>query len=72
MTLFSIILFLFIYFGIYYVKPSFIFLKDGSIRTFGVGYKQKTILPLWLLTILLAIVCYLIIVFYVNSSKISF
>lgn len=72
MTLFSIILFLLVFFVIAYLKPSFLFLKDGSLRKFGVGYKQKTILPLWLLAILLAIFCYLIIVFYVNNSKFSF
>jgi len=72
MTLFAIILFVVLFFGTTICKPSFLYMKDGSLRKFGVGYKQKTILPLWLFAILLGILCYLAIVFYVSSSKIKF
>jgi hypothetical protein len=64
-TLMSILLFVIIYFIIQYDKPLFIYNSNGTLRQFGVGYKKKTILPIWLLSILLAIVCYMVIKYYI-------
>jgi uncharacterized membrane protein YozB (DUF420 family) len=64
-TLFSIILFLVVFGFIQALKPRFLYNTDGSIREFGVGYKNKTILPVWLLSIILGILCYLIVLAYV-------
>jgi hypothetical protein len=69
-TLVSIILFITIFSIIQLSKPMFLYKTDGSIREFGVGYKNKTILPIWLLSIVLGIVCYLIVVYYVVHPKI--
>ena len=55
----AIVLFITIYFVIIEIKPSFIYNLDGSLKQFGLGYKKKTVIPLWLITILLAILCYL-------------
>jgi len=63
-TLFSIILFLIVFGFIQMMKPSFLYNADGSIREFGIGYKNKTILPVWLLSIILGILCYLAILAY--------
>lgn len=41
--------------------PSIWFEHDGSLRTFGVGYKKKTILPAWLLSVVLGILSYVIV-----------
>ena len=68
-TLVSIILFVIIFSMIQLSKPMFLYNTDGSIREFGVGYKNKTILPIWLLSIVLGIVCYLIVVYYVVHPK---
>lgn len=67
--LMSILLFLFLFGIIQLMKPSFLYNSDGSIREFGIGYKNKTILPIWLLSIILGILCYLMILFYNNHSK---
>jgi hypothetical protein len=40
------------------IKPRFIYNDDGSLREFGLGYRKKTIVPLWLAVILLAILAY--------------
>ena len=69
-TLAAVILFLFIFGSIQMIKPVCFYNKDGSIRHFGVGYKNKTILPIWLLSIVLGIVCYLAVLVYISSSKI--
>jgi hypothetical protein len=68
-TLVSIILFITIFSIIQLSKPLFLYKTDGSIREFGVGYKNKTILPIWLLSIVLGIVCYLIVVYYIANPK---
>ena len=68
-TLVSIILFVTIFSMIQLSKPAFLYNTDGSIREFGVGYKNKTILPIWLLSIVLGIVCYLIVVYYIANPK---
>jgi hypothetical protein len=66
----AIILFLFIFGSIQIIKPVCFYNKDGSIRHFGVGYKNKTILPIWLLSIILGILSYLAVLVYISSSKI--
>lgn len=68
-TLISIILFAIIFGFIIMMKPAFLYNKDGSIREFGIGYKNKTILPIWLLSIILGIISYLIVMFYIASPK---
>ena len=69
-TVIAIILFIIIFGGIQLMKPACFYNRDGSIREFGVGYKNKTILPIWLLSLVLGILCYLAVLYYVNSSKI--
>jgi hypothetical protein len=51
------------------MKPAFLYNKDGSIREFGVGYKNKTILPIWLLSLILGILSYLFVMYYVAYPK---
>jgi hypothetical protein len=68
-TLISIILFVFIFGFIVMIKPAFLYNRDGSVREFGIGYKNKTILPIWLLSLILGIVSYLIVMFYLASPK---
>jgi len=63
-TLFAIILFLLVFGFIQMMKPSFLYNSDGSIREFGIGYKNKTIFPVWLLSIILGILCYLSVLTY--------
>jgi len=68
-TLFSIVLFLIMFGAIQMMKPAFLYNKDGSIREFGVGYKNKTILPIWLLSLILGILSYLFVMYYVAYPK---
>jgi hypothetical protein len=69
-TVVSIILFLFIFGVVQILKPDFLYNKDGSVREFGVGYKNKTILPIWLFSIILGILSYLSVLYYVTYPKI--
>jgi hypothetical protein len=65
----SIVLFIVIFGGIQYMKPACFYNTDGSIREFGIGYKNKTILPIWMLSLLLGILCYLAVMYYVTYIK---
>ena len=68
-TLFAIILFIIIFGIIQIMKPTCFYNKDGSVREFGIGYKNKTILPIWLLSIVLGIMCYLFVLYYIAYPK---
>jgi hypothetical protein len=65
-SLFAVTLFLLVFGFIQAMKPAFLYNSDGSIREFGIGYKNKTILPVWLLSIVLGILCYVAILAYVT------
>jgi hypothetical protein len=67
--LFAIILFLIMFGSIQMMKPACLYNKDGSIREFGVGYRNKTIMPIWLLSLILGILSYLFVMYYVASPK---
>ena len=67
--LFAIVLFIILFTTIQMIKPAFLYNKDGSIREFGVGYRNKTIFPLWLLSLVLGIISYLIVMYYISSPK---
>ena len=55
---FSIIIFMMVFLMIHFLKPSIVYNQDGSLRKFGIGYRKKTVVPLWLVVILLAIFSY--------------
>ena len=69
-TLAAIVLFVTIFWIVHTIKPVFLYKPDGSLREFGVGYKNKTILPIWLLSIILGILCYLFVLYYLAYPKI--
>ena len=71
-NLVSIIVFLLLFAIIMVTKPTIMFDKNGKPRDFGIGYKNKTILPLWLAVIILAIFSYLTILCYINFKRFIF
>ena len=60
----AILMFLVIFFAIHYVKPGLLYTTDGGFREFGVGYKQKTVVPIWLAAIFIALLSYLAVMYY--------
>lgn len=68
-TLVSIIIFAIVFGIIQMFQPAFLYNKDGSIRDFGVGYKNKTILPLWLFSIILGILTYVFVLYYLTYPR---
>ena len=65
----SLVIFLILFAILLIYKPTLMFDKNGRPRELGIGYKNKTILPLWLMVIILAIITYFCILCYVNYNK---
>ena len=61
---FSIILFVVLFTIIHLTKPGLMYNKDGSYRKFGVGVRDKTVISIWIVAIVLAILCYIAIGMY--------
>lgn len=51
------------------LRPRFLYQEDGSLRDFGVGYRNKTILPIWLFSLLLGILCYVAVLYYIYHVR---
>ncbi len=65
----SIVLFLMIFTMIQLAQPSFLYNRDGSIRVFGIGYRNKTIFPIWLMAIILGVLCYMFVKYYLVTVR---
>jgi len=52
--------------------PHFLYNQDGSLREFGLGYRKKTVVPIWLVALILAILSYLCVLYYLAIPKIKF
>jgi len=61
---FSIIIFLVLFSLIHYIKPALIYDKNGAFREFGLGYKEKTIISMWVISVILGILSYLFVSYY--------
>ena len=54
------------------IKPAFLYNHDGSFRHFGIGYRNKTVIPIWFLTMILAIFSYVLILYYLALPRYKF
>jgi len=54
----SICIFLVLLYMVHMLKPPLLYEMDGTLRQFGIGYRKKTILPIWLIVIVLSILAY--------------
>lgn len=68
----SIAVYIIVFFGIMYLKPNFLYNKDGSLREFGIGTMKKTVIPAWLLAIVISILSYFFVLYYVSSPKFNY
>jgi hypothetical protein len=60
----AILLFLAIFVSIHMTKPTIFYNEDGGFRQFGVGYSNKTVIPIWVIAIILAVLCYLAVLYF--------
>jgi len=66
----AILLYIIIFMLIQYANPSFLYNEDGSLREFGVGYSSKTILPIWIVAIIIAILSYLAVFYFTRPARV--
>ena len=66
---FAILVFLVLFYSLNIAKPAFMYNEDGSFRDFGIGYKKKTVIPAWLIAIVLAIFSYLGVLYYLSYPR---
>ena len=68
----AIVIFATLFYSIQLFKPYFLYNEDGSIKQFGIGYKKKTILPMWVISIVVAILCYLAVLYYLTIPRLNY
>ena len=68
----SISIFIVLYGIIVYAQPSFLYNRDGSLRQFGLNSSKKTVIPAWLLALVLAIASYFIVLYYITVPKFNY
>jgi hypothetical protein len=61
---FAIIIFVAMLSIIHIYKPVMMYNEEGGFRPFGIGYKHKTVIPIWVASIILAIFSYLAVLYY--------
>jgi len=71
-TAVAILIFIVFFMLIQYAKPAFLYKRDGGMRQFGLGSKQKTIVPNWLVALLLAFLSYLFVLYYLAMPKLRY
>jgi len=71
-TAVSIIIFVIAFCVLQTYAPYFLYNEDGSIRPFGIGYRKKTVIPIWLAALILAILSYLFVLYYLAIPRIKF
>lgn len=64
-TTVAILIFLILFIIFHLLKPGFAYTEDGGFRQFGLGYKNKTVIPIWIVAIVLAIFSYLFVVAFI-------
>tara|TARA_B100000902_G_scaffold399569_1_gene471077 strand:- start:1054 stop:1299 length:246 start_codon:yes stop_codon:yes gene_type:complete len=71
-TSISILIFITLFILVQYLQPAFLYDRDGALREFGLGKKNKTILPIWLISLILAIFSYLFVLYYLTMPKFTY
>ena len=61
----AVFIFLIVFTMIHLIKPGAIYNKEGGFRPFGLGYKHKTVIPIWVISIIAAILSYLLVLVYI-------
>ena len=68
LTSVSILIFIIVFTVIQTFEPAFLY-DNGALRQFGLGSRKKTVLPIWLLSIILAILSYLAVIYFLHRPK---
>ena len=64
----AIVIFLAVFSTLHFLKPQLIYNDEGGFRPFGLGYRNKTVVPAWLVAIIIAIFSYLGVLYYLRNG----
>ena len=64
----AIFIFLVVFSTLHFLKPQLIYNDEGGFRPFGLGYRNKTVVPAWLVAIIIAIFSYLGVLYYLRNG----
>lgn len=59
----AVMIFILLFSFFHYMKPGFAYNKEGGYRPFGLGFRNKTVIPVWVIAIILSITSYLFVLF---------
>jgi len=62
----AIIIFIILFSLFHYFKPGFAYNNEGGFRPFGVGFRNKTVIPVWVVAIILGVFSYLLVLFWIQ------
>ena len=68
----SICAFIFIYMMLISSKSSYLYTPEGSLREFGIGKTGKTVMPAWLIAVVLAIIVYFCMCLYASGVALQY
>lgn len=68
----SIIIYIGIMAVLIYIKPSFLFNDNNSIKQFGIGYHTSTVLSFPIVCIGIGILSYMLVLYYLKYSKLKY
>ena len=71
-TSIAIIIFIILFSIVQTMEPAFLYNKDGTLRQFGLGSFNKTVIPIWLVSLILAIFSYLFVLYYLTYPKFKY
>ena len=71
-TTVAILLFIVLFCITQLAEPAFLYEKDGCLRKFGLGSSKKTVIPIWLITFIIAIFSYLFVLYYLSYPKFTY
>jgi hypothetical protein len=66
-TTIAIVIYLMVFGAIVLLKPAFLYNRDGSLRQFGLNSTKRTVIPVWLMALLVAILSYLGVLYYLRG-----
>lgn len=64
----AIFIFLVVFSSLHFLKPQLVYNDEGGFRPFGLGYRNKTVIPAWLVAIIIAIFSYLGVLYYLRNG----
>ena len=69
MSLVAVIIFLAVFGILHSVKPGFMYNTDGTLRPLGLGLSRRTAVPAWFVSLLIAILSYVGVMYYVSWPR---